>query len=265
MDPRQHAAAATHRGHRDRKALGLCLRRRLGQHRLASPGKTGRVHQSEVRAAHREWLCSLGKNRAGTCWSGSWWRGGQGQGGSLTDFARLSWLFHRYNVWRDTPNSCANRPMSFAFCIRFRARFLNFWVFQFHFCTRSSPFNASCNISECLSFGGHFSSSQLGRCHQNTAIACLVIAVAYMEYQPTLIENDRFDDSAAFVTSFGVRYLITLGIIVVSSSSPSCCPRREHRGRADSRAARQPPGSTSRLERSSPPCEKLPGHQQCSR
>ena len=46
------------------------------------------------------------------------------------------------------------------------------------------------------------------------AIAGLVIAVAYIEHQPTLIENDRFDDSAAFVTSFGgVRYLITVGII----------------------------------------------------
>src|SRR4029077_9363358 len=35
-----------------------------------------------------------------------------------------------------------------------------------------------------------------------------------MEHQPALIENDRFDNSAASVTSFGgVRCLIAVGII----------------------------------------------------
>jgi hypothetical protein len=55
---RQHHAAGSGGGHRDRQAIGSPLRRRFGQHRLAPPGPLGGLHQPKA-AARNLRLCSL--------------------------------------------------------------------------------------------------------------------------------------------------------------------------------------------------------------
>ena len=75
VDSRQCAPTGTRCGHSDRQAPGLCVWRRFGQHRLAPPGKTGGVHQSEAAAAHAWGLRSLGESRVCPSWSGSQRRG----------------------------------------------------------------------------------------------------------------------------------------------------------------------------------------------